>query len=500
MKITNFRISKIAILLQRIALLLFSILPIGLGLLSQIDYLRNNWTILLFVQMGLFVGLLLLPLILILLKDGLWKSIEKKEYIPLFWIVLFSIALRLIILPLLSTNFTSDFEDIHNFAIDVASGHSFANLSNYPSIPWATHLNITGLVMSVVYRIFGIGFSTAKMFMLVLSALTVYLVYLTGKELAGSHIGFISASIYGTLPSLVCYTGVLTGENFALPLVTLAILLYVRLKKTKNIKPLYYATGFVLCGATIGVMDWFRPGGVILILALIITELIYLTKEGAFQKHIIPLTLLAASYLTVGNLAVTISESFFHTDIMATSQKSGYFILIGLNPETQGRIKGNISDREISFEAYDKFKDDNSAANKYLIQLAFDRLKGHSLWDLFRSKFILVWSNHEQLFGISLNGSNDYEVVEVMMNIDSFITLIITLLIGVGIVSSFMKSPEPAVFAMQLFILGCAIWLLILEVQNRYGIIMFPYLILLGSLGMNSLTAYIRRYTQQPLD
>ena len=40
---------------------------------------------------------------------------------------------------------------------------------------------------------------------------------------------------------------------------------------------------------------------------------------------------------------------------------------------------------------------------------------------------------------------------------------------------------------MQLFLLGFAIWQLILEVQNRYGIITFPYLILLGSLGMNDL-------------
>jgi hypothetical protein len=40
------------------------------------------------------------------------------------------------------------------------------------------------------------------------------------------------------------------------------------------------------------------------------------------------------------------------------------------------------------------------------------------------------------------------------------------------------------VFAMQLFILGSTLGLLILEVQNRYTIITFPYMILLGSLGM----------------
>jgi hypothetical protein len=45
---------------------------------------------------------------------------------------------------------------------------------------------------------------------------------------------------------------------------------------------------------------------------------------------------------------------------------------------------------------------------------------------------------------------------------------------------------------MQLFLLGFAIWELILEVQNRYGIITFPYLVMLGSLGMNDLMMLIR--------
>jgi hypothetical protein len=37
---------------------------------------------------------------------------------------------------------------------------------------------------------------------------------------------------------------------------------------------------------------------------------------------------------------------------------------------------------------------------------------------------------------------------------------------------------------MQLFILGFAILMLVLEVQNRYVLIVFPYSIILGALGM----------------
>ena len=190
--------ARLPFFLQRIALLIFSILPVGPAFVAQLGYLLDNGSIFLFLRMAFLVGVLLLPLVLILLRDDLCNSIEGGGYAPLLWVVMLSIALRLIVIPLLSTNFTSDFEDIHNFAVDVVSGNPYANLSNYPSIPWATHLNMTGLVMSIVYRIFGTGFATAKMFMLVLSTLTVWLVYLTGREIAGARTGFIAASIYGS--------------------------------------------------------------------------------------------------------------------------------------------------------------------------------------------------------------------------------------------------------------------------------------------------------------
>ena len=175
---------------------------------------------------------------------------------------------------------------------------------------------------------------------------------------------------------------------------------------------------------------------------------------------------------------------------MSTSQKIGYFVLIGLNPASEGEI--NLEDRDIAFKAYDRFKDDNSAANDYLIGLAMQRLQGESILDLFRSKFSLAWSNHKQFFDMALNGSNDQELVGVLSAIEGLIYLLITVFAGVNVYTSLIKRSHPAVFAMQLFILGSTLGLLILEVQNRYTIITFPYLILLGSLGMKDAMNLLR--------
>lgn len=488
--------TKLPVFLQRIALIIFAFLPVGFALVVQLQYLFRDWSISLFIRVGLIVGMLFLPLIAILIKDNLWHAIEETGYVPLLWVIIFAVGLRLIILPLLSTNFTSDMMDVHLFAVDVVSGDPFANLENYQGIPWAVHLNMTGLLTSLVYRMFGASFATAKTLMVIVAGLTVWLVYLVGKQVAGARAGLIAASIYGTLPSLICYTGVLSGEHIALLLITLSTLLYARLKTSDENRNLLYAAGYALCGITIGLVDWFRPGGLILLVALTISDLIYLRWDKLFSRQLLPLGLLILSYLTVSRMGVVISERFFETDVMSAVEQSGHFILLGLNPVHGGVI--NNEDRAIAFEVYERFGEDKTGANLYLVQLALERLEGAAVLDLFRSKFALIWSNHWQLFQISLNGSNDQEVVRLMGAIDSIIYLLTTVFIGANIFDSFRRRSHPAVFAMQLFILGFAIWSLILEAQNRYAIITYPYQILLGSLGMQALGEFVASRRKRP--
>src|SRR4030095_4189740 len=98
----NYSHSKVSVFLQRIALVILSFLPIGLSLYYQARYLLDTWDAFLFVRIGLITGILLIPLIEIVVKDDLWASIERTGYVPLLWVVLLGVAVRLIALPLLS--------------------------------------------------------------------------------------------------------------------------------------------------------------------------------------------------------------------------------------------------------------------------------------------------------------------------------------------------------------------------------------------------------------
>jgi 4-amino-4-deoxy-L-arabinose transferase-like glycosyltransferase len=387
-------------------------------------------------------------------------------------------------LQLLGTEFVSDMEDVHNFAADINAGHPFANLSQYPNIPRATHLNMTALVLSFVYRIFGVSTITAKLFMVVLSALTTLFIYFAGRMIATPRVGLTAAFIFAALPSLLCYTSVLVGDHIALPLMVLAILVFAHtIEKDDDKKSLHQILWYALCGGLVGLADWFRPIGIALLVALVISVVIYQLR-GRFFNTLAILVVMIAGYLLVSSQAVAISERFFHTKIVPASQLVGGYLLVGLNPESHGGV--NLDDAKIIGETYARYEGDYKGARAYLVKLAFSRLEQEQVIPLLKDKFTLMWASHDALFDYPLIGSDDHDFVNLLRDIETVVYLVISVFILVNILLSIQIRSRPAVFSMQLFMLGFALLLIVLEVQNRYVIVVIPYSILLCVMGLES--------------
>jgi 4-amino-4-deoxy-L-arabinose transferase-like glycosyltransferase len=474
--------SDTPILLQRLALILFFIFPVALSIVSQIFVLIHSWYPIKIVQFSLLVVIFLIPVFLILAKNSIWVSIEQYKYVPMLWVVGLAIVLRIILVQLISSDFVSDMEDIHFFAVDISSGNPMANLQNYPNIPSTTYLTMTGIVLSIIYKIFGASTAIAKLTLIILAGLTTWLIFLVGKRIANAQVGFIASLLYAILPSLICFTGILTGDHFALPLMMLVVLLQIRLGKLDQEKTFYHIAGYILCGVLIGLVDWFRPIGMTLLAALIISILIFQFKKQVLFRTMLALVLLMMSYFTVSKMAIVITENMFQTTIPSLFQRIGAYVLVGLNPETTGGV--NLEDAQTVGETYNRFGSDYSAANRYLTEMALDRLEEGELAKLFKEKFVLIWSSHDALFDYPLNGSNDQELVNLLRDFEALLYLVITVFILFNAFSSIRWQSNFSTFAMQLFILGFALLMLVFEVQNRYVIIVIPFSILLGVLGM----------------
>jgi hypothetical protein len=469
-------------LLQKSAIVLFAFLPVVFSFFAQWNYIFSIWNSSVFLGVGFLVILVISPLLILLYRSSFFNFIENKHFFLVLWLVALGVSLRLVVLPVISTNFVSDMEDIHNFAVDVAAGTPLAHLQNYPNIPRSIFLNMSGLVLGGIYRIFPPSFTTAKLCMVVLSGLTIWLVHETGRKIWNSRVGFVAALTFAIFPALILYTGVLSGEHVAVFLIVAILLLYIKVNENKGNKA-YYLIGYLLIGSLIGLIDWFRPVGIVLLVSIFITDLIYVQKRDVLMTFAALAGLLVGS-LFITNLAVRISESVFEVDVLPASQRLGHYILVGLNPETTGTINGE--DYETANTTYAKFGDDHWSAQKYLIQLALERLKGHSVLNLFWVKFERMWANQDALFGYSLLGSNDQEMVMLMEYVEVFLYLLVTIFVGVHAVKSLLQRPHPAVFVMQLFILGFTLLLLVVEAQNRYVIVVFPYLLLLEALGLEA--------------
>ena len=475
----------ISFFLQRFALVLFAIFPVALSVVAQIFVIIHYWNITKFLQFGLLVAVLLVPIFAILRKKSFGPSVEHGRYLPIIWVVGLAIALRVILVPLISTNFVSDMEDTHLLAVDISSNHPLANIDKYPNIPEASYLNMSALVLSFVYKLFGASATNAKLFMTMLGGLTTLLIYLTGREIANNTVGFLAAFLFATMPSLICYTGVLVGDHIAFPIMFLAILIYALANKFDNTKFFYSVLAYMVCGGLIGLTDWFRPIGMFLLNAIIVSVIIYRVRGLTYIKKIVILGILVFAYVSISNLAVVISKNIFHNKIISASQRIGHYLFVGLNPSSNGMT--THKDEVFVRQTYKYFGNDNSGAQKFLIKLAFSRLKNENIIGFFKEKFNLIWSSHDGLFAYSLKGSNDQELVSLLQNIETLLWLIITILMLLNIFLSIHKQSHPAIFAMQLFILGFALLLLFLEVQNRYVTIVIPFSILLGVFGLQDL-------------
>jgi hypothetical protein len=308
------------------------------------------------------------------------------------------------------------------------------------------------------------------------------LIYFVGQEFANKKVGFLAAFLFATLPSAICYTGVLAGDHLALPPMILAILIYARTYKLDYSKFFPLILTYAIIGILAGFGDWFRPLGTILVTAFIVSTLIYSVGKRKLYRLLTVLSVLLFAYTATSNLAVKISEDIFQTKILSSSQRIGEFILKGLNPDSKGLV--TFEDDNTARQTYERFGNDSLGAQKYLINLALSRLDPKKALKLFEEKFTLIWASHDALFDYSLIGSNDQELVNLMRAFETLLYLVITIFIFFQAIVSIRHRSHPAVFVMQLFIFGFAVLLLLTEVQNRYVMIVIPFSILLGVLGM----------------
>lgn len=476
---------RIARLLQQAAILIV-VLIIGGAAILQFVFMAQVYSNRDFLIMAALTCLLMAPLCVLVKYWHLIVSTPRREFLVVLWLMLLAASIRLILLPILSTNAWSDMLTVHLFALDVLAGQPSANLSAYPHIPTATYLNMLGFTLAGFYKLFGASFQAAKAFMTACAVISAGLFYYSGKKLGAGdgRIGFAGALAFATLPSMAAYTGVLSGEHVAILILLLVLIVFSQaMEKLRNpLMPFRNAAWyFAACGVLVGLLDWYRPIGIVLVVALVIAFALDDHKKGRAFSHFALIALLLVSYNLLSRVPLQISEAVFDRRIMSSSDRLGEFLLIGLNPAFKG--VNNLNDWDIIAAARKQFGEDFSGYRQYLTSVALSRITPPDLIPIFAEKFARMWSNHEQLFFFVSYGSNDQELLALLRNMDILGTWGVSLFALMGAIFSLARKTPAPLFAMQLFILGFTLITLLLEAQNRYITLVIPYWILLAAVG-----------------
>lgn len=451
---------------------------------------------------------MLLPIVLtffffLLYLVYFYKNPSEKPWFEVGLVIAFCISIRLGLMLILSTNPASDFLDTHLFAIDILNNQGASKIYSYTFMPYTSYLNMMSITLSLFYRIFGADIKIAKLIMVAFSGLTAGVIYAIGKDVSGKKsIGLASAFLFSAFPSMVSYTGVISSEHIALLVLCIILFLYARFTKTPAVGWKKNFLNYFLLGGTIGLLDWYRPFGYVILFAIIISELVDYLQIPKIKFDWLwrlgRVVILYCAFALVGTLGVVIPEKLFGVQFPNTNQSLGAKLYVGLDPDAVGKLTDN--NEGMTNYVYGQYQNDFHGANRELIRMAIDRaiLNLNKMPNMLTQKFVRIWENNQGLFFWSSFGSDDYQLLQYLSLIDSWYYLLLMVLVSLSTLFYIIghKHSSGAIFVMQLFVLGFAILTELTEAQNRYRSILFPFLAILAALGLESLN--LSRFKKKP--
>ncbi len=481
---------KLKHIAERVTIVLTFIFPLLLAIMVQVRSLALSLSS---ISFWMTVPLALVFLAYLVYRATLEEINPFRQWIEVAIAVFSLVAIRLLLITMLSSSVESDFWDIHRFAVDLANGQGLLHAADYSFIPRVTYNNTTAGLLSIFYRLFGASIRVGKLVMVCFSGLAGLAIYAAARRCLKSHAaGIVAVLAFAFWPALIAFTGMTSPDHIAIFLIALVFTISTRLEAAapfsrKSILLL------ILLGITIGLVDWFRPVGIVLCLAMILSDILY--TDWRTRKSLLFLAARVAGLLVVfaitSGLSVTLFERILNRQLPANNQRMGESLYIGMNMNSGGMY--SLDDSKVIAEALQKYGADSNAFNRNMLSLAQERFSANrGLWaDLLRRKFITAWAGHKQLFEFALHGSNDQELVGYLEILDAILTPAIFLGVLISVAVSLCIRPGRTIYAMILYILGFALLLLATEVQNRYRLALVPVMVILAAHGYICLAGWL---------
>jgi serine O-acetyltransferase len=407
------------------------------------------------------------------------KSDPNKSRLALILILAFCFIIRLVAILFLNVVPESDFLTYHQMAETIANGIPL--MSKYGAV--FPHTIGYAMVLSVVYKIFGVSVFYIQIFNIIIATLTAYLIYKLTTRLTTSKIGLLSAFLYAIFPSFILYSELIATEM----LFTLLFLIVIYLICLLNGK-LSYSLVFLM-GIVAAITNSIRPCGPVVLFAISL-YIIFILKEAIFKKIasiLILIVIYTACYLGIYSVISNLNG------FPVAKSPVGYNIYVGGNIENYGAW--NIDDASFSGSIMEKENFSPDEFHKEFLKLGIQRFIYNGFINnvkLIAIKFGLMWGTDSLVCFYLEQDLNFYNILSIyhLKSMCNGYHILILIFIILGAKELFFNEntdyKKSGLLFISLIVMGIAAQHLIAEVMERYSYSAMAVMLPIASYGFYS--------------
>lgn len=407
------------------------------------------------------------------------KLLDIKNVIV--YIILVSFIIRILWIVLIETRPVSDFAMMYDCSKDVFYGN-FSCFHDFNYFARFTHNTISVLYYSLFYNFNENPIFIVKLFNVIFSTLSIFIMYSIVKQLYGYKSALVSAILLSVFPPFIMYNSQMLSENMAMPFYLISIYFFI-----KYMKRVDKHSFIIFSGLALSVGNLFRMVGMVFLIAYIMYFLIYKGIKNSVKSVSIIITMfILPMYITSSlllNNGITESHLWKPKETFLTS------VLKGTNLNSAGFW--NEEDAKIP----SKYNYDTTKVKEESIKIIKQRLFDSPISNI----AILYVSKLGGELGVSDFGAFDFTVMKstetmsvktlkyFQFTISFLINIIHLFLVYFGYVYLKKEKNLPDEFNLFLISFGGFILLyLISEVQPRYSFIICWVLVIFAVGGLKT--------------
>lgn len=512
-EINEIKESKVSAILVNLLFIVASIAPFFFTVINAGSYIFTNGYAKQFLLIFYLFTFFMVYCTYLYMKN-LPDEFDKKSNIKIVIVlILFAFLLRLFAVQIIRTQPVSDFFMAYDNAKNLAEGVIAPVYQDRYSrfAQWGFY----SVTLSWIFKMFSPTVFAGQVFNCILGALTTAAIYLSAKKICASYkIGLLAAILFMINPTVIIYTGVLSGEHIVILFSCFAIYslccFHEERRYGASIKKIILMC--MLFGASIGLMESYRPLGAVCVIAFIIVEFLFyivsyiknwkqIGKTNTCRNisvSILLILIVSTVIITVPQVNKMILRKTMDLETFNEIGGYGYVFLMGVGIDENGNYT-----KQVARDFMAAYEGDPKDSSKACLEEGMKYVKKYyyKYPAILYDKFTTVWGRHrkyqetayiEWVFKstaiLNQNESGNHPITEnYYPEVSTFLGqyyFFLMLFGGVGVLSMLKGKINKVLLFQVLVIFGFMLILLIGEAQGRYRSVLFPYISIFSSLGV----------------